>query len=402
MNNRRPHRQRPGRAFTLIEVVVAMVLSIIILGVCTTIMVNTLAEGRRTRTHSEMARDASLTAQLFAHELRQAGLGIPSGGHINAAYGSSANDDDDDDDDDDGDGDGEPGVAFYASLLVAGSDQIGITGDFPRADASYNAFGPLHNRTVSNGNVAWHTENNGSCVVDADAGSCSTAVGSVFFPGEAGCNTSGTSAFGDRTCPWGMRRVVPGERLIIVSGDGRWAHAAMSTVGTIDATGPLNVLAARLSPGYSPADWPNPPSPSLPVTTPNETAGQGFVATIDRIFFRYDSATRTIERMQCSGDPDPDHPSWPNQSATAIPTTPAFTPTGGAAQVCGPFEIIARHVESLTFTYLDGSGAVVPLRNSGILKRSIRRVNYRIEFRHTLDGRDVTHDVAGSVRLQNL
>ena len=378
-----PRASTPG-AFTLVEVIVAMVLSIIILGVCMTIMVNTLAEGRRTRTQAEMARDGSFTGQLFAQELRQAGLGVPNGGHINAANGTTTN------------------VAFYASLLVAAPTQIGIVGDLARPDANYNAYGPLHNRTVGSADVAWHTENNGTCVVDAVSGSCSTAVSSLFFPGEAGCDAAGTGHFGDRTCPWGLRRVLPGERLIIVSGDGRWAHAALATPGTVDNAGPLQVLAARLSPGYSPADWPDPVAPSLPVTVPNETAGQGWVTTLDRVFFTFDAATHTIQRMQCSGDPDPENPNWPGPTATAIPASAVFTPTGGAPNVCGPFEIIARHVDSLAFSYFDAAGAPVLLRNTGPLKKSIRRVNYRIQFRHTLDGRDVTYDVAGSVRLQNL
>jgi type II secretory pathway pseudopilin PulG len=379
------HRRRPG--FTLVETIVAMVISIIILGTAMTIMVNTLVQGKRGRAQAEMARDGALAAQLMSQELRQAGLGVPNRGHINAAYGATANE------------------TFYASLLVAGGSQIGIVGDLSRPDANYNAYGPLHSRDLSTTgtHVAWHTENNGGCVVDGAAGtSCSTAVTSLFFPGEAGCAAVGTGDFGDRSCPWGVRRVLPGERIIIVSGDGRWAHAALATPGTIDKVGPSDVFAARLSPGYSPTDWPDPPPPSLPVTAPNQTGGQGWVATLDRVFFKYDAPTRTIQRIQCTGDPDPDNANWPGPTATAIPASLTFTPTGGDANVCGPFEIIARHVESLTFTYFDGAGLAVPVRNTGALKRSVRRVAYRIQFRQQIDARDVTYDVSGSVRLQNL
>jgi len=166
--------------------------------------------------------------------------------------------------------------------------------------------------------------------------------------------------------------------------------------------GPGAVFAAKLDPGYSPADWPDPPPPSLAVTSPSQVGGQGWVTTLDRVFFRYDAATRTIQRNQCSGDPDPDNPAWPNAVATTIPTSLTYTPVGGATTVCGGFEAIARHVESLTFQYFDSDNNVVPVRNTGPLKQSVRRVAYRIQFRETLDGRDVTYDVAGSVRLQNL
>ena len=380
-------RQHPISAFTLVEVIVAMVISLIILGTCMTIMVNTIVQGKRSRAKAEMARDGAHTAQLLSQELRQAGLGVPNGDHINAAYGTTG------------------GAKFYASLLVAGTSQIGIIGDLSRPDANYNAYGPLHGRTLSSTgqHIAWHTENNGGCVVDTGiplAGSCSTAVHSLFFPGEVGCNVIGAGGFADRTCAWGLRRVLPNERLVIVSGDGRWATAALGN--TLEVVGPQLVMAARLSTAWSPSDWPDPPSPSAAVTAPNEVSGQGWVATLDRVFFRYDSASRTIQRSQCSGDPDPTHPNWPTATATAIPTSLAFTPPGGAANVCGPFEIIARHVESITFTYFDASGAAVAVRNTGPLKKSIRRVAWRIQFRQTLDGRDVTYDVAGSVRLQNL
>lgn len=368
-----------------------MVISIIILGVCMTIMVNTIVEGRRTRVQSEMARDGAHTSQLLGQELRQAGLGVPNAGHISATYGTT------------------PNATFYASLLVAGASEIGVVGDLPRADATYNAYGALHNRTLSlvgvptGDHVAWHTENNGNCVPDALAAgvSCTTATSSLFFPGEAGCDDN--DAFADRTCPWGLRRVVPGERLIIVSGDGRWAHVGMGTA--MEKAGSDRVFAAKLSPAFSPADWPDPPAPALPVTAPNQTAGQGWVTTLDRVFFKYDATTRTIQRAQCSGDPDPDNAGWPGQAAITIPpiaTLRLTPPGGGAVHVCGEFEIIARHVESLTFTYFNAAGGVVGTRNTGPLKRSIRRVGYRIQFRQTLDGRDVIYDVAGSVRLQNL
>jgi hypothetical protein len=375
-------------AFTLIEVIVAMVVSIIILGVCTTIMVNTIVEGRRSRVQSEMGRDGAHTAQLLGQELRQAGLGVPGGLHINPVYGSA-------------------NLPFYASILVAGTSEIGIVGDLPRPDATYSAYGPIHNRNLSlpllpTGNhIAWHTENNGSCVVDGAAGACSTAVSSLFFPGEAGCDDDGD--FGDRTCAWGLRRVVPNERLVIVSGDGRWTHAGMGNA--MELSGPGLVLAAKLSAAYAPTNWPDPIAPALPVEGPNEAAGQGWVTTLDRVFFKYDSATRTIQRAQCTGDPDPENADWPGPTATTIPSLAALEitpPNGGVKNVCSAFEVIARHVESLTFTYFDNAGAVVATRDTGPLKRSIRRIAYRIQFRQTLDGRDVIYDVAGSVRLQNL
>lgn len=381
-------RRAARPAFTLIEVIIALVASLFVLGICLTIVANTVVEGRRTRIQAEMARDATHTSLLLDQELRQTGLGVPSGGHINGAYGSSTN------------------VGFYASLLVANVDQVGVVGDLSRDDASYNAYGPLHNRgLLSNTILMWHTENNGSCAPDAVIlpPSCTTGTTSVFFPGEDGCNGAGTTRFQDRTCPWGLRRVLPNEHLIIVDGAGRWGHAALSSAGTIDVTVlPLLVFGARLGPGWSPADWPDPPAPAVPVVHPAQVAGQGWVATLDRVFYKYDAGTRTIQRMHCTGDPDPDNANWPGPTATTIPASPAFTPAGGTANVCGPFEVIARHVDRLTLTYFDETGAALPVVNTAALKKSVRRIGYSIQFRQALGARDVIYDTAGSVRLQNL
>ena len=381
MSPKHPTPPAPG-AFTLVEVIVSVVISLIIFSTVTTIMVNTLVQGKRARAKGEMARDGALVAQLFSQELRQTGLGVPSGTNINPAYGTVAN------------------ARFYASLLVGGTSQIGFLGDFARPDANYSAYGALHARELSAGNhIIWHTENNGTCAPDTLApasGSCRTGITSVFFPGEDGCN--GIGAFDDRTCPWGLRRVLPNERLVLVAGDGRWGVAALGN--TIENVGPNNIFANRLSTPWSPGTWPS--SGVFPITGPGQVPGQGWVATLDRIFYRYDVATRTIQRNHCRGDPDPDNANFPGPTATTIPATLTYTPPGGAATTCDGFEVVARHVESLVFSYFDKDNNPVVLRNTGALKRSVRRISYRIEFRDTIDGRDVTHDVAGSVRLQNL
>lgn len=391
---RAPLGRRRARAFTLIELIVAAALSIVVIGIATAVMANAVRDGRRARVHAEMMRDASFTGQVMSQELRQAGLGVPNARHISAAFGTA------------------PGqVRFYASVLVAAVDQVGIVGDLPRADANYNAYGPLHNRTLAgNVNVVWHTENNGACAPDVapPAGSsCTTGATSVFFPGENGCDA--TSDFNDRTCPWGLRRVTPGERIIAVSGDGRWSHAAFANPGALQSVLPSQVLAASLTPGFALPLWPAPPPPpALVVVSPGDVPGQGWVATLDRVFFRYNATARTIERIQCSGDPDPDDPGWPDASATSIPSLAAlaFTPAGGSPpHTCGPagFEVIARNVESLTLSYFDGGGTIIaqPI-DTAAKKLAVRRVAYRIRFSRVVDGRPVSHDVAGSVGLRNL
>lgn len=369
------------RGFSLIEVIVALAIGGVLLTTVTSVLTLTLKDSRRTRTHSEIMRDAESVTHLMNTELRLAGLGVPTGAHIDPAYGTS------------------PPVSFYGALLVGGSNQIGILADLPRPDANYSAFGALHARptgSVGVSAVAWHTENNGSCMADSNANTCVAGRDSTFFADNAaGCATVGTGAvFQDRKCPWGMGRVLPGEAIQVAAGDGRWSHAAVT--GEVVKVSVDNVFAARLSPGFNAAVWPN----LTRADGPGGKPGQGFVTTLDRVFYRL--AGSTIVREQCWGDPNPNDADWPDAATNAVSGTPAATGGGGAAaSSCTGAEVVARNVSSLAFSYFDASGVAVTVAG-GATKRQVRRIDYVIDFAKTIDGRPVLHQVTGSVRLTNL
>ncbi len=370
------------RAFSLIEVIIALAIGAVLLSTVMSVLTLTLKDNRRTRVHSEIMRDAESVTHMLNSELRLTGLGVPTGANIDAGYGTGAP------------------VSFYGALLVGTATSIGVLADLPRPDANYGAFGALDSRAtgiIGTSTIAWHNENNGSCMPDGLLGSCVAGRDSVFFADNAaGCTATGTGApFNDRKCPWGMRRVLPGEAIQIAAGDGKWSTATVT--GEVVKVGVLQVLSARLNPGYDPTDWPN----LIPGDAPGGKAGQGFVTTLDRVF--YSLVGSTIVRRQCWGDPNPNDSDWPDATTNLVPPNPQNTSGAGGASnsICTAAEVVARNVSALAFSYVDASGVAVTVA-SGATKAAVRRVDYRIDFAKTVDGRPVLHQVSGSVRLTNL
>ncbi|MBI1947977.1 MAG: hypothetical protein HYS27_19965 [Deltaproteobacteria bacterium] len=413
------------RAFTLIEVVIAMVMGIIVMGTVVTVILVAVQDSKRARTIAAMQRDMAFVGQLLSSELRQAGLGVPLdqdtvnppfGEHIVDAFGGAGQ------------------TTFYAKVLVAANSQVGIVGDLARDDANYPPFGSLHSAPLVTGDtrILWHNENNGACAKDSTVGTCRIGDTSLFFPRPA---TAGCTAFANRDCPWGVRRLLPNERIVISDGAGRWATArfgnSIQTVNTAPPSTAYTVDMADLSTGWGMA-WPGlVAGVSAPVGTPTiniagnpgEIPGGGYLSTPDRVFFRLTGtggATSTcatgapnycnIERIRCFGDPDPiGNPEFPRATDNTIngdagATRASFVVnTGTVKSNCGLLEVVARNVSNLSFTYFDAADAVVPFPiNTAALKSSVRRVAYRIIFQKDVAGRPVTFVGSGSVRLQNL
>ena len=303
-----------------------------------------------------------------------AGLGVPqpSGLHIADVYA------------------GVGATNFDTVVILANATEVGIVGDLPRPDAQYNALGVLHNRPGGSlRNVMWENENNGRCVPDTGGGTCSTATTSKFFPGEDGCDATGDG--NDRTCPWGMRRVAVNERIQVVAGSHAWTHAGLGGAYDMDAIGvPNGVMTLRLATNWDPS-WPNVDTDDFPVGI----TGQGFVTTIDRVFFALRGTD--LVRIQCRGDPDPQNAAWPNLATATLPSMAslALTPTGGVANVCYGPEVIARNVRSLTFSYFDAAGAVTAD------KAQVRRIDWVMVLERTTQGRAVQQDIVGSAAIRN-
>jgi prepilin-type N-terminal cleavage/methylation domain-containing protein len=468
------------RAFTLIEVAVSLALIGGLLSVIVSIMATTLADGRRARAQAEIQRDATFVTQLLNTELRQAGLGVPrqfddgcrdDGANIRfdcttgigcvASYGTTRT----------SVATGAvvqgvgnlAGITFSSSVILANSTQVGILGDLPRPDSQYNAYGPLHTRPMgglpgtddanSAKRIMWHNENNGSCAplensTTPAVSACSTANTSLFFPGASAqlCTTIGANV-NDRTCPWGMRRVIGGEHIQIVAGDFGWSTAALSgTLTTASMSMPASEgggshlamtltvpFDAAVSSGVVPGEdtkWRN----QTKGEGPGGINGQGWVTTLDRVFFIFDQPSPptpgTLLRIQCYGDPDPNAAGWPNASVASLSppytglniTPPVASPMTGAdvaANICVGPEVVARNVKSVTFSYFDSNGNALasPVTGVGLPtcgaaptpatsgKNAVRRIDYVINFEKKVSQSGtsvVKHTIQGSVRLQNL
>lgn len=363
------------RGATLIELMVALSLLTVVLGIAVGLLVGSMHNNSRARVRAQLARQGEFLSTVLSQELRMAGLGVPgvNGNHIADAYAGGGDTD------------------FDTSVIVANSTEVGVIGDFPRPDAQYNTLGLLHNRPAgTSANVMWHTENNGRCAPDTTGATCSTASTSFFFPGEVGCEGVGQAA--DRTCPWGMRRVNGGDRIQIVAGNHEWTHAGVANPLAVSAVGvPTPVVSLNLSASWD-ASWPNVLASDAPVGI----TGQGWVTTIDRVFYRLNGTN--MERVQCWGDPDPDNAAWPNAGTNAMPALGnlALTPAGGTANVCTGAEIVAQNVDSVAFTYFDAAGAATAV------KADIRRIDWVIRLRRVVNTREVVQDIVGTASIRNL
>lgn len=367
-------RARLG-GFTMMEIAIGMALGVIVIGAVVMSLVMVLQENRRARAHAELQRDAAHVTQLLTQEIRMAGSGVPTGSHVNPSY------------------DGGAVSRFDARrVLVADAEDIVIVGDLPRPDANYPAFGVLHDRANNSLNaISWHTENNGTCV--PKAADCNIGSSSVFFPLAGGLCNSSTA----RWCPW-YGRLESGDRIQVVDGAGLWSHAGMASLSPVT---PVGLVSADLSPamaGYG--GWTN----DVDGSYPTGKYGQGWVTSIDRVAYRFDAGTNTIRRQQCWGDPSPSNANWPGPTVATLPGSLSVSPAG-TASICPAEEIIARHVQSVAYRYLDATGGTNFVgAATANAKNLIRRIEWTIVF-SVVDAtlvRPVTYTAIGSVGLQNI
>jgi prepilin-type N-terminal cleavage/methylation domain-containing protein len=381
------HRAARARGFTLIEIVVSLSISLAILALATSLVVGSLRDARRARVRAELARDGQLLDRMLRTELPQIGLGVPNSRNIDPAYGTSG------------------ASTFYAKVLVAAPEQLGFLADLPRPDAQMSPFGLLTSRPAGGRDrVFWLNDSTGSCQPDNGAGSCAIADASLLFHGETTgpCTTSAS----DRACPWSMKRLAPGEPFQVVAGDGSWTAALMPLAPTLANSGATPSLPALKLSSPWPSSWPN----QNPGDAPGGLRGQGYVTTIDRVFYVFVAPSSdtpgSVFRVQCWGDPDPQNDAWPGPTQTTVPplSTLKFgaTPGGtGAAQTCTDAEVVARHVQRVAFRYFDVLDVELTDLDSAVEKASVRRIDYEVVLARDHDGRSLEEQLTGSVAIRN-
>jgi hypothetical protein len=398
------------RAFTMLELLVGLTAAAIVL----TAMIAAFAEVMKTqqqqRVRAELGRHGAFVGQLLSNELRVIGLGRPEGSSLLGTKPAPI------------------------PVLFAGPSAIGFVADVARPDASFNTFGFLEDRPAGVERIMWHTDNNGVCA--PDGGDCDITSSSILYRGDtSGCSNNAA----DRTCPWSNRRLRPGEIFQVVAGNGTWTNLVAQGTGTTSAgltmeasTEPdgNGVYGLRIGPTLQdptqamgwPIDWPNTSRGDAPV----DVRGQGFVTTLDRVFFRRcDPACpggtgrgRVLERRQCFGPLHTDHADWPHVD---VPTdaealrSGVFDPMGVPQTTCTPWELVATDVEAFSLTYfrartngtstfeLDEQARSRPRRTSPSTfgRADITQIRYSVQLSRAVAGAVVRHDVVGTVRLRN-
>jgi type II secretory pathway pseudopilin PulG len=361
---------RSWRGFSLLELMVAIAIAIALMALVMQILVDAESSGRRTRVRAELAANAVIASQMLRNDLVLAGLGVPSG--VDQATASKQ---------------------FSTSMLVASPTSFGMVGDLARPDANFNTFGFITDEAAGGGNdhhVSWLTENNGPCL--PGSARCNTADFSMFFPGENGCAspTSASGATPDRTCPWGLKRLRGGEPFQVVAGNRRWFNA--NNKNPIEAHNHGAGIFIHTGNSF-PSGWDANSATSLP----NAGAGQGWVTTLDRVFWRYNSGSRQLERIQCWGHPDPSNALWPAATATAVPAAPCGAPFEGQAA----FDVVAKNVDAVSFTYFDAAGNAVTNPATASAKQRIRSVEFKLTLARDVGGKRVEHEQVGGVFLAN-
>jgi hypothetical protein len=398
------------RAFTMIELVVGLTAATIVL----TAMVAAFAEVKKTqqqqRVRTELGRQGAFVGQLLSNELRVIGLGRPEGASL---LGNKP---------------------APIPVLFAGLSAIGFVADVPRPDASFNTFGFLEDRPAGVERIMWHTDNNGVCA--PDGGGCDITSSSILYRGDtSGCSNNAA----DRTCPWSNRRLRPGEIFQVVAGNGTWTNLVAQGTGTTSAG--LTMEASTHADGHGvyglqigptqrdisqamgwPTDWANTTRGDAPV----DVRGQGFVTTLDRVFFRSCNEAcpggsgrgRVLERRQCFGPLHTDHAGWPavnldTDAGTLLDGT--FDPLLVPSTTCTPWELVATDVEAFSLSYfrartngnaifeLDEQARSRPRRTSpsSFGRADITQIRYSLTLARTVAGAVVRHDVVGTVRLRN-
>ncbi len=411
-----PRRGLRERGFTILELLVGLTVAAIVLTAVVSLFTETMRTQHRQRSRAELARQGAFLGHMLTQELRVIGLGVPMSVSVDG------------------------NLAPPVPVLFAHGQAIGFVADLPRPDATFNTFGFLDDRPAGFERVMWHTDNNGSCAPQL-GGACTITETSALYRGD---NNACEDA-GDRTCPWSNHRLRPGEFFQLVAGNGTWAN--LKSTGSGQSSGGFAMTVASNPDGRDvrgitidsaksasqaigwPAAWTNVTVGDAPV----DVRGQGFVTTLDRVFYRFcngacgggSGQTNVLERRQCWGPVVSNDVSWPTTSATtngAALIDGSFDPTSVPSATCTPWEIAARDVQSVSFTYFrarTGTGTgptndnTFRLTSAELLRSAqprvatelgrvdIAQIRFDIQLQRSSENQIVRHDVVGTVRLRN-
>lgn len=263
----------PRGGFSLIELMVAAAVTLIIITAALAVLHRLAAFQRRQVWVELMRRSTSQALAQLAADVRRAGLGCPSSTRLPP----------------------ETRIPFPPAILQAAPNRLVLLADVPRPDSDFNGLSTLASDqgTLSATGRDWVVivnEQSGNCVTNLGGSPrCTTSQASLLFRGDSQhCGLSRSA----RSCPWGLRRYLPNEPLIISNGEGKWLQTRVH--GSSVSVDQENRAALQLANAVITDQIMNGITP-------------GFVSTPDRIFYELREAgdaltgTRHLQlvRTQC-------------------------------------------------------------------------------------------------------
>jgi prepilin-type N-terminal cleavage/methylation domain-containing protein len=294
-----------ARGFTLVELLIGLAIAAVVLTAGELTVLRAAGSVRRTREREALRRQGQGVVDLLTSELRQAGLGRPTGGRKS-----------------------NPADRFPAAVLAATTTSVTFLADVPRPESALNGFsrlaGDLATRPADG--LPLLNELNGGCDIRTSASSfvaCNSAASSLTAPaGSADCAAQPATA---PSCPWAQAKYQAGEALIVQDGDGQWEEV------TVDSS-----LFQTTSLGPSYARTTLHLTGGVALTQPNGA----WVSTPDRL--TYAQVGSTLIRSQC----------WASVGAPVATQLLAGCGSAGTGS-----EALAAGVQALALDYLDASGA---------------------------------------------
>lgn len=338
---------RARRGFTLLEAMVGGAIAAIVLSGALAVFLAGHRVHRRQLDVAQLKRSSQLVLSQLVSELRQSGLGVPTRLRADGA-----------------------GEAFPFHVLVAEANQVVFMADLPRSDSNFHGVSRYSDDQVTDlpagPALAVVNELSGPCDVELGATpSCLTNATSNLFTGGTDCASNPSAA----TCPWGLKKYVPNEYLLLTDAMGNWVERRAAAVLNADS-GTRRLLKLTAAP------------PAGLFTSPN----RGYVSTPDRVFWRLNAGK--VERNQCWGTV--------NSPVANLSTACANGADGTGWQTLATMAA----TPGLVFSYLDATGATVAAPVAAADLRRIRRVVVNLHLERQSVGGLVTSDTRAEVSFR--
>jgi prepilin-type N-terminal cleavage/methylation domain-containing protein len=312
---------RAPAGFTLIELLVASAVGMIVLTGAATVMTTVAQNLGQVRAQAGLRRTTAVALESLSSDLRQAGLGVPSGGRL-----------------------GTPTDVFPAAILAGDATTITFLADLPRPNSNFNGIAALSDSQLPNVSALYLLDelNNNCDPLLADTPCATNTATNLFAATTPSCGSSDTAP----SCPWGLNKYQPNEYLLLVDGAGTWEEVQVGpTVAGTDLLRRTLALAATTGLGF-----------------PAQITG-GYATSPDRV--SYQLVGTKLQRNQCWG-------------SVGSPISVATLTTACAAGATGTgWETLATGVNALAFSYLNAAGAalLLPLAATDLGKVTQVQVN---------------------------